>query len=234
MNVTAIQKELETLGNSEAAAFLQGFFKTKAGEYGAGDSFRGVRVPVLRNLARKYRNLSLPETEKLLRSPFHEDRLLALFLLVDFFAKGNEETRKTIYDLYLANTRFINNWDLVDASAANIVGAFLVDKNRQPLDNLAQSNDLWERRIAIIATFYFIKQGDFADTLHIAEILLNDKEDLIQKATGWMLREVGNLSLEIEREFLRCYYEKIPRTMLRYAIEKFPEIERQKYLKGEI
>lgn len=234
MDAGAIQKELKILGNAETAAFLQGFFKTVAGEYGEGDLFRGIRVPALRNLAGKYRNLSLAETAKLLRSPFHEDRLLALFLLVQFFTKGGETSRKTIYDLYLANTRFVNNWDLVDASAAHIVGAFLWAKNRQPLELLARSDNLWERRIAIMATFYFIRREDFADTLRLAEILLSDKEDLMHKAVGWMLRETGKRSLEIECDFLRRHYRKMPRTMLRYAIEKFPAVERQKYLKGEI
>lgn len=234
MNVLSIQKELETLADSASAAFLQTFFKTGAGGYGAGDLFRGIRVPTLRALARKYRNLSLIETEKLLRSKFHEDRLLALFLLVQSFAKGDPDARKTIYDLYLANARFVNNWDLVDASAPNIVGSYLHDKNRQPLYALARSSNLWERRIAIMATFHFIRRGCFADTLRLAEILLADRENLIHKATGWMLREVGKRDLEIEEKFLRSVYRKMPRTMLRYAIEKFPTDERKKYLKGEI
>ena len=229
-----IQKELEVLGSAETAAFLQKFFKTGAGEYGAGDVFRGVRVPVIRSLARKYRVLSLFETEKLLHSSFHEDRLLALFLLVQMFMKGDEATRKTIYDLYSSNTRFVNNWDLVDSSAPQIVGGFLLDKNRRQLYLFARSSDMWERRIAIMATFYFIRQNDFADTLRIAEFLLGDKEDLIHKAVGWMLREVGKRNLETEREFLRSFYRTMPRTMLRYAIEKFPPDERQKYLNGEI
>lgn len=234
MNAVAIQQELEALGNSENAAFLQKFFKTGVGEYGAGDVFRGVRVPVVRSLARKYRSLSLIETEKLLRSPFHEDRLLALVLLVRSFEKGDEETRKIVYDLYLANARFVNNWDLVDASAPNIVGSYLQDKNRQPLYALARSSDLWERRIAVMATFYFIRQNDFADALRIAEILLEDREDLIHKATGWMLREVGKRDAEAEKKFLRAFYQKMPRTMLRYAIEKFPADERQRYLRAEV
>ena len=136
--------------------------------------------------------------------------------------------------MYLANTRFVNNWDLVDSSAAQIVGEFLFDKNRKQLESLAQSSNLLERRIAIMATFYFIRQNDFADTLRLAEMLLDDREDLIHKATGWMLREIGKRDLEIEREFLRCNYKRMPRTMLRYAIEKFPADERRKYLKGEI
>ena len=234
MSFIKLEKELKSLQNPESAAFLQGFFKTGAGEYGEGDIFRGIRVPVLRKLARKYRGLSLSETEKLLHSPFHEDRLLALFLLVQSFEKADKNTRKTIFDLYLANTEFVNNWDLVDSSAAQILGAHLSDKKRQPLDDLARSSDLWERRIAIMATFYFIRQKDFKDTLRLAEMLLDAKEDLIHKATGWMLREVGKRDLEVEREFLRLYYKRMPRTMLRYAIEKFPAIERQKFLKSEI
>jgi 3-methyladenine DNA glycosylase AlkD len=234
MSVAQIEKELNELEDAETAAFLQKFFKTGRGEYGAGDLFRGVRVPVLRKLAAKYRQISLAESEKLLQSQFHEDRLLALFFIVRLFAKSDEAGRKDIYRLYLDNTPFINNWDLVDSSAEHIVGAYLNDKNREPLYRLAESSNLWNRRIAIMATFHFIKRGDFNETLTIAEKLLTDKEDLIHKATGWMLREVGKRNLDAEKIFLNQYYKKMPRTMLRYAIEKFPETERQKYIKGEI
>lgn len=210
------------------------FSKPGAGEYGAGDRFRGVRVPELRRLARKHRDLSFTETETLLRSPFHEDRLLALFLLVRLYEKGDAELRGKVYEMYLANTRCINNWDLVDASAPQIVGVFLADRDRRALDSLARSSVLWERRIAMMGTFYIIKRGEFSDALRIAEKLLEDKEDLVHKAVGWMLREIGKRSLETERNFLNDHYRRMPRTTLRYAIEKFPEAERRKYLLGKI
>lgn len=230
MSFGEIEKDLQESANGEIAACLQKFFKTAPGEYGAGDLFRGVRVPVLRKLAAKYSDVSLAETERLLHSPFHEDRLLALFILVRSFKSAEDAARKNIYEFYLQNTHFINNWDLVDSSAEYIVGAYLNDKNRSGLCHMAKSADLWERRIAIMATFHFIKCGDFNDTLKIAAKLLTDKEDLIHKATGWMLREVGKRSLVTEKSFLNQYYEKMPRTMLRYAIEKFPDAERRKYL----
>lgn len=232
--IAEIQKELAESADAQTAVFLQKFFKTEAGGYGAGDMFRGIRVPVLRKLARRYQNVSLPKAEELLHSRFHEDRLLGLLIFVRQFAGGGETIRKEIYELYLSNTRFINNWDLVDASAEHIVGAYLKDKTREPLYYLAESADLWERRIAVMATFCFIRRGDFIDTLEIAEKLLTDKEDLIHKATGWMLREIGKRNLETEKDFLNRHYRKMPRVMLRYAIEKFPETCRQKYLKGEI
>jgi 3-methyladenine DNA glycosylase AlkD len=232
--VTEIQKELAELADVQTAVFLQKFFKTEAGGYGAGDLFRGIRVPILRKLARKYENVSLQQAEGLLHSRLHEDRLLALLIFVRLFAKGGEAIKKEIYELYLNDTRLVNNWDLVDASAEHIAGAYLKDKSREPLYSLAESTDLWERRIAVMATFHFIKSGDFSNTLEIAEKLLTDKEDLIHKATGWMLREIGKRDLEIEKDFLNRHYRKMPRVMLRYAIEKFPEIERRKYLKGEV
>ncbi len=209
-------------------------FQNEPGEYGEGDLFRGIRVPVLRKLANKYKQATVSDAEQLLQSPFHEDRLLALLILVQLYRRGDAAQRQAIYKLYLANTKFINNWDLVDSSAAGIVGAFLHERDKTPLTRLAQSVVLWERRIAIIATSYFIKQGQFDETLRIAELLVNDSEDLIHKATGWMLREVGNRDRATEEVFLRRHYRHMPRTMLRYAIEKFPEPERQAYLKGTI
>jgi len=189
--VAEIQSRLKKLANARDASFLQRFFKTGPGEYGCGDRFRGIRVPVLRQLARQYRGITVTQARQLLRSRFHEDRLLALFVLVHLFSKGDSGTRVGIYRLYLKNTGCINNWDLVDASAEHIVGPFLCDTDRRPLYRLARSSSLWERRIAILATFHFIKRGDFAETLKIARLLLSDKEDLIWKAVGWMLREVG-------------------------------------------
>lgn len=229
-----IQAELTALGHAETAAFLQKFFKTGPGEYGAGDLFRGIRVPALRQLVKTYQSIPLPAIVELLHSPFHEDRLLALLLLVRLYAKGNTTQRSQLYELYLNNTQFINNWDLVDSSAEQIVGAYLWDKDRAPLYTLAASNSLWERRIAIMATFHFIKRNDFAPTLALAERLLTDREDLMHKAVGWMLREVGKRNLEAEIGFLKAHCRQMPRTMLRYAIEKFPEAERQQYLKGLI
>jgi len=183
MNVNAnkISKRLQNIGDKEDAKFLQGFFKTGPGQYGEGDIFLGIRVPAVRTLAKEYNNLSLKEVLPLLKSPYHEIRLFALISLVNAFAKGDETIRKKIYDLYLANTRYINNWDLVDISAPNIVGAYLLTKSKKPLYQLAKSKILWERRIAILATFYFIKNNQFDDSIKIVEILLQDKEDLIHK-----------------------------------------------------
>ena len=222
------------LGNKEHAAVSQRFFKTGPGEYGEGDIFIGIKVPVLRKLAKEYLDLPLKDVRKILISKYHEERLLALLILVGQFSKGDEEKKKSIYELYLKNTRFINNWDLVDLSAHYIVGPYLVDKSRAPLYELAKSESLWERRIAIMSTFYFAKKDDFTDTLKISRILLSDTEDLIHKAVGWMLREVGKRRLTKEENFLKKYYQKMPRTMLRYAIEKFPEPKRKRYLKGTI
>lgn len=232
MTAQAIQQRLEALGDPEKAAHAQRFFKTGPGQYGEGDVFRGIRVPVLRKVAKEYQTLPLAEVVRLLHSPIHEARFLALVILVRQFARGDASTQKTIYDLYLDNTKWINNWDLVDVTTPHIVGTFLVDRSREPLYRLAHSSSLWERRIAIIATFEFIRHDQFEDTLAIAEILLYDKEDLIHKAVGWMLREVGKRNLNAEEGFLLQHYRTMPRTMLRYAIEKFPEPKRQAYLKG--
>lgn len=230
-NLRAIQFEVRKLANKEIAANLQWFFKTGKGEYGEGDKFLGLKVPQIRKLAKEHRDLNIKEVETLLRSLYHEERMLALFILNHIFKKGSPNIKKEIYKLYLANTKYINNWDLVDSSAWHIVGAYLVDKDRKPLYVLAKSKSLWERRIAIISAFYFIKNDDFKDALKISELLVFDKEDLIRKAVGWMLREIGNRNLVAEENFLKKYYKKMPRTMLRYAIEKFPEQKRHGYLK---
>jgi 3-methyladenine DNA glycosylase AlkD len=233
--ITGIQQELKRLGNSQIARHSQRFFKTGKGEYAEGDIFLGIRVPVLRAVAKRHRSIPVENILQLLQSRFHEERLLSLFMLVDTFKKTRSpETKKAIYRMYLANTRFINNWDLVDCSAEHIVGAFLRQADKQPIYTLAVSDMLWERRIAIMSTFHYIKNNEFEDTLKISHILLNDKEDLIHKAVGWMLREVGKRDIRAEENFLQKYYKKMPRTMLRYAIEKFPEAKRQKYLAGEI
>jgi 3-methyladenine DNA glycosylase AlkD len=234
MNVQNIQAKLKQLGSKEKAKILQRFFKTGPGEYGEGDVFLGVKVPELRKLAKEYDGITIPQARRLLTSAIHEERLLSLFILVRKYQKGDDPVKKEIYDLYLNHTEFVNNWDLVDGSAQHIVGAFLMNKKKDPLYRLAKSEDLWERRISILSTFHFIKQDKFSETLKIAKTLLTDKEDLIHKAVGWMLREIGKRHLQTEETFLKKYYQKMPRTMLRYAIEKFPEPKRQKYLKGQI
>ena len=225
---------MQELSNPKIAEHSLRFFKTGPGEYGEGDIFLGIRVPVTRKVARKFRELPLEQVLKLLKSKFHEERLLALFILVALFKKGNDKEKKNIYDAYLDNTDTINNWDLVDSSAHQIVGGYLFERNRKRLYQLAKSKSLWERRISMIATYTFIKKDDFEDTLRLSEILLTDEEDLMHKAVGWMLREVGKKDIEVEERFLRKHYKKMPRTMLRYAIEKFEEEKRQGYLKGEI
>ncbi len=234
MTVDQIRLKLQKLKDDKRAQGLQRFFKTGPGQYGEGDVFLGIRVPDLRSLAREHRTARLSEIKQLLKSKFHEERVLALMMLVHAYSKGDEVTKKTIYDLYLKSTRFINSWDLVDLSAHHIVGHYLSDKPKEPLYHLAKSDSLWERRIAIIATAYFIKRGEFTETLKISKMLLSDKEDLIHKAVGWMLREVGNRDQATEERFLIAHYKRMPRTMLRYAIEKFPEPRRQMYLKGII
>jgi 3-methyladenine DNA glycosylase AlkD len=231
MTSEEIQEHLRSLGSPEVAKTSAWFFKTGPGQYGQGDIFIGVRVPTLRKLARHYRALPLAEVETLLHSRIHEERLLALLILVLAFAKTEKVGRKKIFDLYLANTDYINNWDLVDSSAPYLVGAYLSDKSRKPLYRLTKAPCLWERRIAIVATGYFIRQGEFADTLEISRLLLTDEEELIHKATGWMLREVGKQHQPTLEAFVKRYGAVMPRTMLRYAIERFPEAQRQEYLR---
>jgi 3-methyladenine DNA glycosylase AlkD len=227
-----VQKRMKTLGDPEHAAISQRFFKTGPGEYGEGDLFIGIRVPVLRKLAAEYKDLPASQNKILLHSPVHEERMLAILILVRNFKKGDDKAQKDIYDLYLKSTEYINNWDLVDVSAEHIIGAYLMNKSKRPLYGLAKSTHLWERRIAIMATFHFIKRQEFSETLKISNMLLTDGHDLIHKATGWMLREIGKRNLETEEAFLKAHYKKMPRTMLRYAIEKFSETKRQRYLKG--
>ncbi len=229
-----IQKEMENLGDPRDASFLQRYFKTGPGEYGEGDRFRGIRVPVVRKMAKKHRALPLEQVWLLLKSPYHEDRQLSLFLLVENYRKGDAAIRQLIYHGYLEHTGFINNWDLVDATAEHIVGAYLLDRDKQPLIRLAQSENLFERRIAMLATHHYIKKGLFEDTLRMARLLLNDPEDLLHKAVGWMLREVGNRDMATAESFLRDHYLRMPRTMLRYAVEKYPEAKRKAYLQGKI
>jgi 3-methyladenine DNA glycosylase AlkD len=234
MVLSDIQKRLEALGDARVAEASRRFFKTGPGEYGEGDRFRGIRVPVLRGLAKEYQSMTPAEAAGLLASAFHEDRLLALLILVRLYSRGDEASREEIYRLYLKSTRLINNWDLVDSSAEHIVGAHLWDRPRAPLRRLAKSADLWERRVAVLATFHFIRRGEFVETLAVARALLSDREDLIHKAVGWMLREVGKRDPEAEEQFLKEHYRRMPRVMLRYAVERFPEEKRRRYLKGEV
>lgn len=227
-----IEKEMKHLADNKKAKLLSGFFKTGPGQYGAGDIFLGVVVPRTRLVAKKYYQSSgLKDIQKLLSSSYHEFRLLGLIILTMQFAKADKIKQKEIFNFYLKNTTRINNWDLVDLSAPNIVGLWLLNHGRKILYKLARSKNLWEKRIAIISTFAFIRAGQIEDTVRIAKILLNDQHDLIHKAVGWMLREVGKKNLPALEQFLKTHYYKIPRTMLRYAIEKFPEAKRKKYLK---
>lgn len=223
------------LGNSDVAEHSQRFFKTGLGEYGFGDKFLGIRVPMIRQSVKKYRSTPVSTAVSLLKSEYHEIRLFAVLLLVLRFSSKQDNTeRDEIYQLYLRNTHYVNNWDLVDSSAHHIVGAYLHDKNRSILTKLAAADLLWDRRIAMMATYYFIKNNEYEDALQIAEQLLRDKEGLIHKVTGWMLREIGNRDRSIEVEFLQQHYQAMPRTMLRYAIEKFSKEERQAYLRGDV
>lgn len=247
--LSQLRSDVQKEANFEKAKLLQRFFKTGKGEYAEEDVFLGLTVPQSRKIVAKYKDLPLSDVTKLLKSKFHEERLIALLIMVYQFEKGTEEQQKKIHDIYLKHTKYINNWDLVDLSAANIVGEYLKDKDRSVLYELARSEYLWEKRISMIATFAFICKDEYDSTFQIADILLNGvtasnaasatqsvaSHDLIQKAVGWMLREVGKrISEQAEEEFLRTRYKTMPRTMLRYAIERFPEEKRKKYLRGII
>ena len=232
ISLPALRSRLRQLASPARARNLSWFFKTAPGEYGAGDRFIGIRVPVLRRLAREFRQLSLSDTTQLLQSPIHEERLLALIILVNACRRGDDAERAEIYALYLAQLDRVNNWDLVDSSAPYIVGAHLLNRSRKTLFRLARSKNLWHRRVAILATFYFIRQNDFADALQLAELLREDEHDLMHKAVGWMLREIGKRDLTVLRTFLDRHAAFMPRTMLRYAIEKLSERERRRYLRA--
>jgi 3-methyladenine DNA glycosylase AlkD len=228
----AIRSQLRSLKDPEKAKILSGFFKTGPGEYGEGDRFLGIRVPDVRRIVKNHREASLTDTLELLHSEYHEERLTALLIMVDQYKSGNEAQKSEIFRLYLENTDYINSWDLVDLTAHHIVGERLFKKKSSLLTKLARSESIWERRIAILATLYFIRQGQSRETLRIAKILLNDSHDLIHKAVGWMLREVGKrCSLEAECLFLDAHASVMPRTMLRYAIEHFPDDLRARYMK---
>ena len=229
-----IEKSLAAAADKKKAHVLSGFFKTGPGQYGEGDVFIGISVPCLREQVRRYRFPKRKDILRLLRSRIHEYRMLALLFLVEIFRTADESGRKDIYELYLANTRYINNWDLVDLSAPQIIGEYLGSRPREILAEMAVSSSLWRRRIAVVATLTFIRNNQFSDTFKIVKILLQDKHDLIRKACGWMLREIGKRDLPAEEGFLGKYYKTMPRTMLRYAIERFPESRRQDYLKSRV
>jgi len=234
MKLSEVQKQVRQLGDKAIAKHSQRFFKTGRGDYGEGDKFLGIRVPVLRKQAQLYKDVPFEVVSELLYSEYHEERLLSLLILVLQYAKGNAKQQQAIYRFYVKHAKFVNNWDLVDTSAEHIVGAYLFNRSRKPLYRLARSKLLWERRIAIMSTYHYIKKNEFEETLNLAEILHQDPEDLIQKAVGWMLREVGKRQLDMEEKFLKQHYHKMPRTMLRYAIEKFPQKKRKAYLSGTI
>ena len=233
LTLADLRRELAHAADPERARNLAWFFKTGKGEYGEGDRFCGINVPVQRQLARRYKHLPLTAVKRLLRSPIHEHRFTALEILVFQYEAGNRVVQDRVFAFYLANTRSINNWDLVDTSAPYIVGRHLLSRSRRILHRLAKSSNVWERRIAIVSTMAFIAQGDLKDTFTIAKLLLGDSHDLIHKAVGWMLRESGKRSQPALLEFLKRNYSALPRTALRYAIERLPEAQRKRALMGE-
>ncbi|MBI4836028.1 MAG: DNA alkylation repair protein [Candidatus Abawacabacteria bacterium] len=234
MSLLLLRQTLIAKANQKRAQVSLRFFKTGEGEYGYGDQFLGLTVPEQRIIANEFKYLAPADIDDLLNSKWHEERLIALFILIYQFAKGDEPRRKEIYQYYLASTAFINNWDLVDSSAAKIVGQYLLNKPRDILYVLVKSQMLWERRIAVIATYAFIQRGDFGDTVSLVAALLPDKHDLIQKACGWMLREIGKKDEQALEAFLQKHYQVMPRTMLRYAIERLLPERRKQYLSGEV
>jgi len=226
-----LKEDLRKLASPEKARVLSRFFKTGKGEYGEGDTFLGIMVPDQRRIAKKYADLSMNDLRKLISGRMHEERLVCLFILINRYKKADSIGKKEVVDFYLRNMKYINNWDLVDLSSGQILGDHLIEGDRSMLYEMAKSDDLWKRRIAVISTFAFINNNDFGDALRIAEMLLNDRHDLIHKAVGWMLREIGKRDQAKEEEFLNRHYKKMPRTMLRYAIERFDEDRRRHYLK---
>lgn len=227
-----IFEELTELADPKRAKILARFFKTAKGQYGEGDVFLGITVPTVRRIAFRNFDVSLKEIRKLLESKVHEHRLCGLIILVKKYQQTNVENKWKIVDFYISNTDRINNWDLVDLSSYKILGDYLFKKDKRILYKLAKSKNLWERRIAIIATFHFIKNNEFEDTFKIAKVLLGDKHDLIQKAVGWMLREVGKRDKNAEERFLKIYFKDMSRVTLRYAIERFETVEKEIYMKG--
>jgi len=234
LNLKELKRAIRANANKDHAKTMQWFFKTGKGEYGEGDKFFGIKVPVQRKIAKQFGELNLDDLQTLLNSKIHEERLISLLILVDKYDKADEKVKEKIYRFYKNNSRKINNWDLVDLSAPKIIGTHLLNRDRKILYKYAYSHNLWQKRISIISTYSFIKNHDFTTTLEISDILMNDDHDLIHKAVGWMLREVGKQEMEALEKFLKTRYNKMPRTMLRYSIEKFPEKKRKKYLMGKI
>jgi len=232
--LSKLKYELKQIANPEKATILQKFFKTGKGEYGEGDIFLGVTVLEQRKIAKRYVDLDLKDIKELLSNKVHEYRLTGFLILIYKFEKADEKEKKGIVDFYLKNIKSANNWDLIDCVADKILGSYLINKDKEILYELAKTDNLWKKRIAIISTFEFIKNDQFEDTLKISEILLNDEHDLIHKAVGWMLREVGKRDIEIEEAFLKKYYKTMPRTMLRYAIEKFDGKKKEFYMNRKI
>ena len=229
MSIKELRKALRAAAIPGKKEILQKFFKTGPGEYAEGDVFLGVVVPDTRRIAKKFIGISEKDILILLKSRIHEERLAALLILVERFSKASHEERQKIINLYLMNVKYVNNWDLVDLTAPKLLGEFLLDKDRDVLDSLANSRNIWERRIAMVATYAFIRKGEYADTLRLAATLLEDKHDLIHKAMGWMLREVGKKDQKMLERFLNKYAAQMPRTALRYAIERFPEERKDNY-----
>jgi len=234
MNLRECRKRIKKESNKQQAKSLQWFFKTGAGEYGEGDVFVGIKMPLQRKIAKEFKNLNYNDIKELLCSKIHEERMIGLLILQGKYEKGDENEKEKAFKFYIRNRKGINNWDLVDISAPKIVGEHLLDRDKKILYQFAYSKNLWERRIAILSTFTFIREGKFETTFKISDILLDDNYDLIHKAVGWMLREIGKKNLNAEEKFLEPRYKKMPRTMLRYAIEKFPEVKRKKYLLSKI
>jgi 3-methyladenine DNA glycosylase AlkD len=229
------REEIRALANKEIAQHSLRFFKTDKGEYGHGDLFLGVRAPKIRLIAKKHIDISITDMKTLIQSKYHEERFLGLIILVNKYAKTKDKkNRNQLYKIYVSSFKYINNWNLVDVTCPHVTGKHLIDKDRTILYKWAKSEDLWTKRIAMISTFYFIRKNDLDDTFKIADMLLQDEHDLIHKAVGWMLREAGKRDIKKEETFLKKHYKTMPRTMLRYSIEKFPETKRQKYLKGTI
>jgi len=234
LNLRELKKTISANANKDHAKTMQWFFKTGKGEYGEGDKFVGIKVPAQRKIAKQFSKLNLEDLQILLNSKIHEERLISLLILVGKYDKADEKEKESIYAFYKKNSRKINNWDLVDLSAPKIIGTHLLNRDKKILYKYAHSNNLWQKRISIISTYSFIKNHDFKTTLEIADVLLNDDHDLIHKAVGWMLREVGKQDMNTLENFLKTRYNKMPRTMLRYSIEKFPDKKRKKYLIGKI
>lgn len=230
MTAARLIAEMHALGNPEKATHLQRFFKTGEGEYAAGDLFLGIVVPETRRMAKQYKSLPFDELQELIQHPYHEIRLCALLILVEQYKKASEPEKTSLVDFYLKHTAYINNWDLVDLSAPYIIGHYLLDKERSLLYQLVASNSLWERRIAVVSTLTLIRANDFKEALALAELLKTDQQDLMHKATGWVLRETGKKDRKVLTDFLEAHATTLPRTTLRYAIEHYPEEQRLYFL----